>query len=57
VSVLAAAAINSMAELAAADRIRKPGVAARTAAVAALGGYAAWRRGLGITRIQRRRLT
>jgi ubiquinone biosynthesis protein len=48
-SVLAAAAINSAAELSAAGRIRpslvrKPGVAARTAAVAALGGYAAWRR-------------
>jgi hypothetical protein len=48
VSVLAAAAINSMAELAAADRIRpgasrKPHTGARTAAVAALG-YATWRR-------------
>jgi ubiquinone biosynthesis protein len=49
VSVLAAAAINSLAELAAADRVR-PGawrnspLAARAAAVAALGGYAAWRR-------------
>ena len=48
VSVLAAAAINSAAELAAADRMRagassrKPRTAARTAAVAALG-YAAWR--------------
>jgi ubiquinone biosynthesis protein len=44
VSVLAAAAINSVAELAAADRVRKPPVAARAAAFAALGGYAAWRR-------------
>jgi ubiquinone biosynthesis protein len=47
VSVLAAAAINSMAELAAADRIRpgaarKPHTGARRAALAALG-YAAWR--------------
>jgi ubiquinone biosynthesis protein len=47
VSVLAAAAINSMAELAAADRIRpgaarKPRTGARRAALAALG-YAAWR--------------
>jgi ubiquinone biosynthesis protein len=50
VSVLAAAAINSLAELAAADRVRpgawrKPPMPARAAAVAALGGYAAWRRG------------
>jgi ubiquinone biosynthesis protein len=48
VSVLAAAAINSVAELAAADRIRrggsgKPHVGARTAALAALG-YVAWQR-------------
>jgi ubiquinone biosynthesis protein len=46
-SVLAAAAINSAAELAAADRIRpgpsrNPRMAIRTAAVAALGCYAAW---------------
>jgi ubiquinone biosynthesis protein len=46
VSVLAAAAINSAAELAAADRIRpgasrKPRTGAHTAAIAALG-YAAW---------------
>jgi len=45
VSVLAAAALNSVAELAAADRVRKPPMAARVAALAALGGYAAWRRG------------
>jgi ubiquinone biosynthesis protein len=49
VSVLAAAAINSAAELAAAGRIRpgampKPGLAGRAAAVAALGGYVAWTR-------------
>jgi ubiquinone biosynthesis protein len=49
VSVLAAAAINSAAELAAAGRIRpgampKPGMAGRAAAVAALGGYVAWTR-------------
>jgi ubiquinone biosynthesis protein len=49
VSVLAAAAINSLAELAAADRLRpgawrKPPMAARAAAVVALGGYAARRR-------------
>jgi ubiquinone biosynthesis protein len=48
-SVLAAAAINSAAELAAAGRIRprevpKPGMAAQMAAVTALGGYVAWRR-------------
>jgi ubiquinone biosynthesis protein len=51
VSVLVAAAINSLAELAAADRVRpgswrKPPVPARAAAAAALGGYAAWRRGV-----------
>jgi ubiquinone biosynthesis protein len=51
VSVLAAAALNSVSELAAAGRIH-PGssgrlpLAARTGAVAALGGYAFWRRGL-----------
>ena len=60
-SVLAAAAINSVAELAAADRIRPgawrtPHMRARTAALAAVG-YAAWRRRPGSTRIQRRQLT
>ncbi|MCW2983870.1 MAG: transporter, partial [Conexibacter sp.] len=42
-SVLAAAAIDSVAELAAADRVRKPPVAARAAALAVVGGYVAWR--------------
>jgi ubiquinone biosynthesis protein len=49
VSVLAAAAINSAAELAAAGRVdpgawRRPSRRARAAALVALGGYAAWRR-------------
>jgi ubiquinone biosynthesis protein len=48
-SVLAAALIDGLAELAAADRVRpgdwrKPTLATRAAVVGALGGYAMWRR-------------